>query len=120
MIDPVKNLLLGPPLEATRHPPESRYHGIEIAEITLPDGRTVKYLRRRFVAPPGEFSLLAQHTVVEKDRPDNVSAKYLGDALQAWRIADANAVLRPGELTEEVGTTIRITLPQGVPGTSGD
>jgi hypothetical protein len=120
MIDPVKNLLLGPPLEATRHPPESRYHGIDIAEITLPDGRTVKYLRRRFVASPEEFALLAEHTVVEKDRLDHLGAKYLGDALQAWRIADGNGVLRPGQLTEEVGATIRITLPQGVPGTSGD
>jgi hypothetical protein len=42
--------------------------------------------------------------------------RYLADAEQWWRIADANPVLDPAELTAEPGRTLRITLSEGVPG----
>jgi hypothetical protein len=32
-------------------------------------------------------------------------------------VADANGAMRPDELTEEIGRKLRITLPEGVPGT---
>jgi hypothetical protein len=74
------------------------------------------YLRRRFVPPPERFALLQEHVVVEGDRLDNVTARYLTDPEQFWRVADANAAMRPDELTETVGRRLRITLPEGVPG----
>jgi hypothetical protein len=49
------------------------------------------------------------------DRIDNLAAQYLGDATQYWRIADANAAMRPEALTEQAGAAVRITLPEGVP-----
>jgi hypothetical protein len=77
----------------------------------------VPYLRRRFVPPPERFSLLQEHRVAEGDRPDLVAAQYFGDPEAFWRIADANAVMAPGELTKSIGRRLRITLPEGIPGT---
>lgn len=102
----------------TLYPPTSRYH--DIATTTLErDGRTIVYLRRRFVPPPDRFALLREHVVAEGERPDTLAARYLGDAEQSWRLCDANAVMRPAELTERVGRIVRITLPEGIPGGTG-
>jgi hypothetical protein len=35
-----------------------------------------------------------------------------------WLICDANGAIRPDELVETPGATLRITMPQGVPGMS--
>jgi hypothetical protein len=97
-------------------PATSRYHDIETATLELPDGSEVVYLRRRFVPSPDRFALLQVHVVVSGDRLDNVTARYLGDPEQFWRIADANGALRPEELVERVGRRLRITLPEGLRG----
>jgi hypothetical protein len=97
-------------------PPTSRYYGIEIASIKAADGRTLVYLRRRFLPAPDRFALLQEHEVVEDERLDNIAAHYLDDAEAFWRIADGNSAMRPEELTETLGRRIRITLPEGVPG----
>jgi hypothetical protein len=101
--------------KSTPFPPTSRYYGIETTTTQLPDGRTVIHLLRRFVPPPENFALLRYHTVVQDERLDNITARYLGDPEQFWRICDANRVLRPDTLTETVGHEIRITLPEGIP-----
>jgi hypothetical protein len=97
-------------------PPTSRYAGLETATYELPDGRTVTFLKRRFVPPPEKFSLLREHVVVQGDRLDNVTARHLGDPEQFWRVCDANRALRPDELTEKIGRRLSITLPEGIPG----
>lgn len=98
-------------------PPTSRYFGIETTTIEIRDGETYAYLRRRFVPQPERFSTLLEHVVVQGDRLDNVTARYLGDPLQFWRVCDANRAMRPEALTEEPGRRLRITLPEGIPGT---
>jgi hypothetical protein len=95
-------------------PPTSRYANIEIAQLDLDQGRTVNYLRRRFVPQLDRFVPLLEHVVVEGDRLDNVTARYLGDAEQFWRVADANGAMRPDELTETPGRRLLITLPEGI------
>jgi hypothetical protein len=97
-------------------PPTSRYFGIDLATLETVNGDKIVYLRRRFIPSPERFSLLQEHIVSEGERPDLVTAHYMGDAEAFWRIADANAVMRPEELTEAVGKRIRITLPEGIPG----
>lgn len=97
-------------------PMTSRYHGIPTAMLTTVDGRTINYLRRRFVPSPERFTLLVEYAVVEGDRLDNITAQYLGDPEQFWRICDANAAMSPEELTETIGRRLRITLPEGMSG----
>jgi hypothetical protein len=121
MSDPneaLQKMLQGSGFVGSSFAPNSRYSGIETAKLNTSDGRSIVYVRRRFVPPPEEFTLLQEHAVVQGDRLDNITSKYLGDPEQFWRICDANAALRPNELTDTIGTRIRITLPHGVPGSS--
>jgi hypothetical protein len=103
-------------LKATLFPPTSRYHGIDTATLETADGRTIIYVRRRFLPSPERFALLQEHVVTEGERLDNITARYLGDPEQFWRIGDANGAMRPEELTETIGRRLRITLPEGIPG----
>lgn len=119
MKDPLQSLqdLLQPGgLKTTLFPPTSRYHGIETATLEMADGRKIIYIRRRFCPPPERFALLREHMVVQGDRLDNIAAKYIGDPEQFWRICDANAAMRPEELTEIIGRWLKITMPEGIPG----
>jgi hypothetical protein len=93
----------------------SRYSGIETATFEMPDGRTVRYLRRRFIPSAARFALVQEHTVAEGERLDRISARYLGEPEQFGLICDANTVMHPLEL-EQAGRTLRITLPEGIPG----
>ena len=95
--------------------PTSRYHDIDVATIQTADGRTIAYLRRRFVPQPERFALLRAHVVSAGERLDHIAAQYLGDPEQFWRIADANGAVAPETLTDEAGTIVRITLPADVP-----
>jgi len=99
-------------------PSSSRYHAVETAEMEAPDGSRVIYMRRRFIPQPERFALLQEHTVTQGDRLDNVSAHYLGDPEMFWRLCDANAAMHPRELTETIGRRLRVTLPDGIPGSS--
>ena len=97
-------------------PPNSRYYGFQTKEFVDAAGRTLVYLERRFVPPPESFALLQEHTVTQGERLDRITAFYLGDPEQFWRICDANTPMRPDDLTETLGRRLRITLPQGIPG----
>jgi hypothetical protein len=97
-------------------PPTSRYFNGETATLERGNGRTLIYLKRRFVPPPDRFSLLQVHVVVQGDRLDNVTARYLADPEQFWRVCDANRAMRPDDLTADLGRRLRITLPEGIPG----
>lgn len=98
------------------YPPTSRYYHLETATLALPDGREVRYLKRRFLPQPERLALLQEHVVTQGDRLDNLTARYLGDPLQFWRVCDANHAMHPAEPTETIGRRLRITLPEGIPG----
>ena len=97
-------------------PITSRYYGIKTLTMETPDGKTVAYLSRRFLPDPNRFVLLHEHVVEEGDRLDNITARYLGDPLQFWRVADANNAMQPEALTATIGRRLRITQPEGIPG----
>jgi hypothetical protein len=97
--------------------PSSRYFGIETVKRTLPSGDEVIFLRRRLVPPPERFELLHEHIVKQHERLDHIAFQRLGDAELFWRLCDANRAMRPEELTETAGRRLRITLPEGIPGT---
>jgi hypothetical protein len=100
-------------------PPTSRYAAVEVASHTTASGETVRHLRRRFIASPDRFQTIEEHTVIEGERPDRLATRFLGDPEQWWRLADANGVMRPEELTDTPGRIVRITLPEGMAGEFG-
>lgn len=91
-------------------PANSRYHDTEIATYEAPDGREITYLRRSFRPLESDAVAHAEHAVVEGERLDNITARYLGDPEQFWRVADANHALHPEWLTVEIGRRLRIPL----------
>lgn len=92
--------------------PTSRYYNLEESSYTRRDGEEVRYVRRRF-CPQGErLPLLVEVTVVDGDRLDLLTARTLGDPLQFWRVCDANNALYPFDLMEEIGRTLRVSVPQ--------
>ena len=92
--------------------PESRYYNIETTTHTLTDGREVVYKRRRFLPDGSAMMLLVEVKVNQDDRLDLISARTLGDSEQFWRICDANNAVDPFELTDEIGRTLRVPVPQ--------
>jgi hypothetical protein len=96
--------------------PTSRYYHLETAkqDATGSDGlpRVIVYARRRFIPPVEGQTTLVEHTAAQGERLDIITARYLGDPLQFWRVCDANLALDPDELTDEIGRTITITMPQ--------
>jgi hypothetical protein len=96
--------------------PSSRYHNLETVKLEVADSdgkpRVIAYKRRRFIPPADGQTTLVEHTVTQGERLDNITARYLGDPLQFWRLCDANGALDPEELTDETGRTIAITMPQ--------
>lgn len=92
--------------------PSSRYYALETSEFTTSAGRTVAYVRRRFVPSLEGEPTLADVTVNQGDRLDLITARTLGDPQQFWRICDANTALNPPELTAEVGRRLRVAVPQ--------
>jgi len=116
--DPVQALLAQTALQRTLFSATSRYYGIDTEMLTTADGTTIIYLKRRFLPSPDSFQLLQLHTVTQGERLDNIAAKFLGDPELFWRLADANGAMRPEELVQTVGTQLKITLPQGITGSS--
>jgi len=93
----------------------SRYYRIETATLKTPEGRTVRYVRRRFLPQGPKMPLLVEVTVTDGDRLDLITGRTLGDPEQFWRLADANNAMDPSELTEEPGAIVRVPIPQVEP-----
>jgi hypothetical protein len=92
-------------------PSTSRYAGIEIAERRAPDGRLVRYVRRRLLPAVPREPAATEHVVVQGERLDNITARHLEDPELFWRLCDANGALHPAELTARVGRRLRIPSP---------
>lgn len=116
MSQDIQELLSAAGLDSTTFEPTSRYYGKQLTSSVTVDGEVIIHTTRRFIPPPDNFSLLQFHFVESGDRLDNIAHKYLGDAEQYWKLCDANRVDKPDDLVEEVGSAVRITLPEGTPG----
>ena len=114
MTDPVQLLIEAGAIPSTPFVPQSRYSGVALALLQLRAGEPgVVYVRRRFIPAPGTLAIAGRHVVAALDRPDSLAAKYFGDPLLYWRIADANAVVDPNELTDTLGRRLDIPLAPG-------
>lgn len=98
--------------------PTSRYAKLTIKTRLVPAAdaddppQEVRYLERRILPRDDGAPPQLEHHVIEGDRLDNITARYLGDPTQFWRVADANQILRPEELTDEPGSAISIASPK--------
>lgn len=90
----------------------SRYFSIEQAIYTTPDGREIAYVRRRFLPDAASETTIVEHVVAQDERLDHITARYLTDPEQFWRVCDANNAMKPEELTEEIGRRLRIPFPR--------
>ena len=102
------------PKRTDKFGPTSRYFQSETRELPAPADSAIAYLARRLVPPPERFITVQEHRVAQGERLDLITARYLGDPEQFWRICDANAVLWPEDL-EALSRVVRITLPEGIP-----
>jgi hypothetical protein len=96
----------------TINDPEGRYATAEQRQMTLPDGRQVTYLARRFVPEPERLTVAAIVPTQAGDRIDLFSARIIGVPTAWWRIADANRVIHPESLEHPVGQRLTISLPE--------
>ena len=94
-------------------PATSRYYGIETTVLNTAEGKEIAYLRRRFLPLTEDTLAIAEHIVLQNERLDNITARYLVDPEQFWRLCDANNAMHPESLTETIGRRLIISLPQG-------
>ena len=115
MNDPVQMLIDAGAIPSSPFDAQSRYRGVALAVFQRrPDDPRRAYVLRRFIAAPSAIAVAARHLVTARDRPDLLGASHLGDPLLYWRIADANAVIDPAELTDTIGRHIAIPVPPGI------
>ncbi|MER6161672.1 tail protein X [Streptomyces sp. NPDC001868] len=95
-----------------------RYDGAGVAVATVRDAdgteRQVRYLRQDRPAAPAPGRPLATHLVIAGDRLDTVTARYLGDPLAYWWVADANPGLALHDLIGAApeGILLQISTPE--------
>ena len=80
----------------------SRYANIETTTLTLPGGRMVSCVRRRFLPQGDQLTLLAEVRVTPGEHIDLISNRTLGDPLAFWRICDANNAMDPQAMVADV------------------
>lgn len=95
--------------------PASRYARIETLSYTPPGGREIRYVARRFLPLASPGTIIREHLVTEGERLDHIAARYLGDPELFWQLADVNRVMRPDELTEDIGRRLVVALLPGGP-----
>ena len=91
----------------------SRYYKVDQATLTITDPgglpREIRYVRRRFIPSADEMTTLVEYTMLQGDRLDNITARFLTDPTQFWRVCDANTVMRPEDL-EQIARAVRIAF----------
>ncbi|MFG2328071.1 LysM domain-containing protein [Streptomyces sp. NPDC048604] len=124
MPDVLQALLAAGAVPTISLPPTSRYADVGVTAHVRPPGPgeepapPVPYFRRRLCPPQERFALLHEYATEEGDRRDLVAAGLLGDPELWWRLADANGVIDPARMMLPPGHRLRITLPEGVPGSA--
>ena len=117
MTDPIQLLIDAGAIPSSPFASNSRYSGVPLGVLRhRADEPGQVFVTRRFIPPRESVAVAAQHLVRSGERPDSLAAAYLADPLLYWRIADANAVVDPNELTDTLGRRVAIPLPPGMPG----
>lgn len=112
--DPIQLLIDAGAIPSSPFAPPSRYAGVALARYAPgPGDPGVPYVLRRFIPQRRDIALAALHVVSAGERPDTLAARVFGDPGLYWRIADANAVTDPFELTDTLGARIAVPSLSG-------
>lgn len=87
----------------------SRYEPIPEAQWRAPDGRLLRYKRRRVIR---DVKAPLATVVRSGDRPDLIAHRTLGDPELFWMLCDANRQPHPAQLTATPGATIAVPGPE--------
>jgi hypothetical protein len=104
-------MLAAPGLAATAFPVTSRYYGVGVASLALPDGTTRTYLKRRFVPQADDLQVIDSYRVAGGMRADTIAAAVFSDATQMWRLSDANG-LDAQRLVALPGASLTVAVPR--------
>jgi hypothetical protein len=112
--DPVQLLIEAGAIPSNPFAQNSRYHSVPLGRhVRGPGDPGVPYVLRRFIPQRRDIAVVAEHIVASGERPELLAAQALGDPELYWRLADANAVIDPFELTDRLGQRVAIPLPPG-------
>jgi hypothetical protein len=113
--DPVQLLIDAGAISADPFGPNSRYRGIAQGLYARDAGDpAVRYVLRRFIPQRRDIAIAGEHIVLGGERPDVLALRTLGDVELYWRLADANAVIDPIEVTDTPGARVTIPKPPGL------
>jgi hypothetical protein len=113
--DPVQLLIQAGAIPASPFAANSRYFSVAIVRyVRGADDPGTPYVLRRFIPQMRDIAVVAEHIVSSGERPDLLGAQTLGDPELYWRIADANAVIDPFELTDTLSARVAIPRPPGL------
>lgn len=108
--DPVQALIDAGAIPTNPFSPDSRYAGIAFGLYQRgPTDPPIAYVLRRFIPRQRDIPVALEHIVQGGERPDLLAAQVFGNSELYCRIADANAVTDPFELTDTLGA--RIVVP---------
>jgi hypothetical protein len=112
--DPVQLLIEAGAIPSSPFAANSRYYNIVLGRYARDaNDPGITYVLRRFIPQQRDIPTAAEHIVHGGERPDMLAAQTLGDPELYWRVADANAVTDPFELTDTLGARIAIPFPPG-------
>jgi hypothetical protein len=84
---------------------DSRYSKLTPLTVPGPKGVPVQIVPIRFIATT--VPVIARR-IRQGDRPDLLAYEFYKEPQLFWRIADANEVMRPGELVSNYGSLIGV------------
>jgi hypothetical protein len=113
--DPVQLLIEAGAIPSNPFASNSRYRDVALGRYQCDaNDPGVPYVLRRFIPQRHDIAIAFEHIVQSGERPDLLGAKAYGDAELYWRVADANAVTDPFELTDTLGLRVAIPVAPGV------
>jgi hypothetical protein len=113
--DPVQALIDAGAIPTSPFAPNSRYVGMAFGLYQKrPGDPGIAYVLRRFIPQQRDIAIAFEHIVQSGERPDLQAAQAFGESELYWRIADANVVTDPFELTDTLGARVAIPAPTGV------
>src|ERR1700742_4177428 len=112
--DPVQALIDAGAIPTSPFAPNSRYASVAFGLYRRSAADPgIAYVLRRFIPQQRDIPAVFEHIVASGERPDTLGALAFGDAELYWRVADANAVTDPFELTDTLAARIIIPTAPG-------